>query len=71
MTTGSRWDLLEQSSLYPLVTGRAAEAVLPGETVAVVMADPGNYHVYWEQGLWLTSRWPCPWTWTPSSPPSS
>ena len=50
VTSGSRWDLLEQSSLYPLVTGRDAEAVLPGGTRAVVMADPGSYHVYWEQG---------------------
>jgi hypothetical protein len=50
VTSGSRWDLLEQSSLYPLVTGRDAEAVLPGGTRAVLMADPGSYHVYWEQG---------------------
>jgi hypothetical protein len=49
VTTGSRWDLLEQSSLYPLVTGRAPKAVLPDGTSAVVMADPGSYHVYWQQ----------------------
>jgi len=42
--------LLEQSTLYPLVTGRDAEAVIPGGTRAVVMADPGSYQVYWEQG---------------------
>jgi hypothetical protein len=50
VTTGSRWDLLEQSSLYPLVTGRAARVVLPDGTNAVVMADPGSYQVYWQQG---------------------
>jgi hypothetical protein len=50
VTTGSRWDLLEQSSLYPLVTGRSARVVLPDGTNAVVMADPGSYHVYWQQG---------------------
>jgi len=50
VTTGSRWDLLEQSSLYPLVTGRAARVVLSDGTNGVVMADPGSHHVYWQQG---------------------
>jgi hypothetical protein len=45
--TGSRWDLLRQSTIFQAVAARPGLTTLPDGTEAVVRADPGSYHVFW------------------------